>query len=268
MAAIVIASLFLNEWIFAAILFVIVILGLGEFYKLVSSDNCHPQRVWGIISGVLIFLSVVFVNYARFLFGIIDPFFIPIWLPIPVFFLSFILEIFRKKPNPLTNISITIVGIFYIAFPLAVLNLLNDIDSVHFLGVPAFLLGYFIITWIYDTGAYLFGVKFGRHKFFERVSPKKTWEGTIAGTVISILSAVGLFFLVKDILLVDWLVLAGIVMVFGTFGDLIESLIKRSYQVKDSGNILPGHGGILDRFDTVFMSAPFVFLYFILRHSI
>jgi len=268
MVGIIIAGLFLNSWIFASLLFIVALLGISEFYHLVSSGNCHPQRIYGITGGALLYISIVFINGSPLPFNYPDAYFIPIFFSVLIFFIPFILEIFRKQSNPLNNISCTITGIFYIIFPLAVLNILNDRHAVQFLGVPAFLLGYFTITWFHDTGAYLYGMLFGRHKFFERISPKKTWEGTIAGAVISILTAFGLFFLVGDILLADWLVLAGIVLAFGTLGDLVESLIKRSYHVKDSGNVLPGHGGILDRFDSIFMSAPFVFLYFILRHTI
>lgn len=141
----------------------------------------------------------------------------------------------------------------------------NRPDAMHFMGLPVILVGYFSFTWIYDTAAYLYGRQFGKHKFFERISPKKTWEGTIAGGVVTLLLAFGLHFLVKELPLADWLVLAALVIFFGTHGDLVESLLKRSLNIKDSGKILPGHGGILDRFDTMLISAPFVFLYFFFR---
>jgi phosphatidate cytidylyltransferase len=106
------------------------------------------------------------------------------------------------------------------------------------------------------------GKNFGKHKFFEQNSPKKTWEGIIGGIVVAIAAATGISFITQGISLITLLILTVIVIVFGTFGDLAESLFKRSLNLKDSGNILPGHGGILDRFDTIFVSAPFVFLYF------
>ena len=142
---------------------------------------------------------------------------------------------------------------------------MNDKTGFYFLGFPAFLTGYFIITWAYDTGAYLYGRQFGKHKLFERISPKKTWEGTIGGSGIALLVALVLFFIVKDVNLFDWIALTIMILVFGTFGDLVESLIKRNLKIKDSGSVLPGHGGILDRFDSILISAPFVFLYFIFR---
>jgi phosphatidate cytidylyltransferase len=179
-----------------------------------------------------------------------------------LFFFTFIIEIYRNKPNPLSNIATTALGFFYIALPFSLLLYFNRPDMLHFHGMPVILVGYFAFTWIYDTSAYLFGRQFGKHKFFERISPKKTWEGTIAGTAVTLAISFGLYFLVPEMPLHDWLALAGIVIVFGTHGDLVESLLKRSLNIKDSGTILPGHGGILDRFDTMLISAPFVFLYF------
>jgi phosphatidate cytidylyltransferase len=265
MVFILLAGLYFNEWIFAALFFVISVLGVLEFYKIVSSETCYPQRFFGVIAGIILYLSVTIVHYITPSSDTISLIFIPLFLPIPIFFLPFIIEIYRKKPQPLTNIAFTILPVFYIALPLALLNMMNDKEAFHFIGFPIFLTGYFILTWSYDTAAYLYGKQFGKHKLFERISPKKTWEGTIAGSAIALLIATVLFSLVKSINLVDWYALTFLVLVFGTFGDLVESLIKRNLNIKDSGSILPGHGGILDRFDTIFISAPFVFLYFIIR---
>jgi len=265
MVFILLAGLYFNEWIFAALFFVISVLGVLEFYKIVSSETCYPQRFFGVIAGIILYLSVTIVHYITPSSDTISLIFIPLFLPIPIFFLPFIIEIYRKKPQPLTNIAFTILPVFYIALPLALLNMMNDKEAFHFIGFPIFLAGYFILTWSYDTAAYLYGKQFGKHKLFERISPKKTWEGTIAGSAIALLIATGLYYLVKSINLVDWYALTFLVLVFGTFGDLVESLIKRNLNIKDSGSILPGHGGILDRFDTIFISAPFVFLYFIIR---
>jgi phosphatidate cytidylyltransferase len=265
MVFILFAGLYFNEWIFAALFFVISVLGVLEFYKIVSSETCYPQKFFGVIAGIILYISVTIVHYITLSPDTISLIFIPLFLPIPIFFLPFIIEIFRKRPQPLTNIAFTILPVFYIALPLALLNMMNDKEAFHFIGFPIFLTGYFILTWSYDTAAYLYGKQFGKHKLFERISPKKTWEGTIAGSTIALLIATGLYSLVKSINLVDWYALTFLVLVFGTFGDLVESLIKRNLNIKDSGSILPGHGGILDRFDTIFISAPFVFLYFIIR---
>lgn len=258
-------SLWHDPWLFAGIFLIVTFLGVWEFYSLFSQSAIKPQKVYGTICGSTIYLLI-------FLLKEIDPdlpfpsWYIPLFTAMVLFFLSFIYEIYRKEEKPLENIAVTTMGVLYVALPLTMLNLMNSVDSPHFLGFPAFLLGYFIFTWVYDTGAYLYGKQFGKHKLFERISPKKTWEGTVAGVVAAGLFAIGISYLVTEIPLKDWLVLALLVVVFGTFGDLSESLFKRSLKIKDSGNILPGHGGILDRFDTVFISTPFVFLYFLLSN--
>jgi phosphatidate cytidylyltransferase len=274
MVFILIAALYLNEWMFAAIFLAITVLGLWEFYGLVTSERCSPQKYFGTFTGIILYLAVIWVK----VLNRPGSFLLPDWmlfsfpfltmLPLGLLFISFIVEIYRKKPDPLVNVSVTVIGVLYIALPLALLNLLDSGQVQHFSGLPSILTGYFILTWFYDTGAYLYGKQFGKHKFFERISPKKTWEGTIAGAVVAFLTATGLYYLAGDVPLVDWYMLTIIVLIFGTFGDLAESLFKRSLNIKDSGTILPGHGGILDRFDTLFISAPFVFLYFFLRHAI
>jgi len=268
MVFVLFAALNLSVWFVAGIFFLLTILGLWEFYQLVSSDDCRPQRYFGTIAGALLYLDIVWIHFSGFSFSYDWLNILPVILPLPLLFLPFIVELFRNQNTPLVNIAMTIVGIFYIACPFSLLNLLNGEEKIHFLGFPAVLTGYFIITWFYDTGAYLYGKQFGKHKLFERISPKKTWEGTIAGAVVALLTALGLSLLIPEFLMIDWFALSLLVVVFGTFGDLVESMFKRSQNIKDSGSILPGHGGILDRFDTILISAPFVFLYIFLRDAI
>ena len=265
MVFILLAGLYFNEWIFAGLFFIIAIIGIREFYNLISVDLSRPQKAYGIIAGIALYLVIIFMQYMPVESDYLDFPMLPFYLPLPIFFLSFIIEIFRKTETPLLNISLTLTGIFYIVLPLALLNVLNTSGAVHRFGFPAFLTGYFLLVWGNDTIAYLYGKSFGKHKLFERISPKKTWEGTIAGLVAALLIAVVFSFLVNGIRWFDWFALATLVVVFGTMGDLSESMLKRSLNIKDSGTILPGHGGILDRFDAIFISAPFVFLYFILR---
>jgi phosphatidate cytidylyltransferase len=271
MVFILLVALFFSGWVFAVIFLVITVFGLWEFYGLIRTDNCQPQKYYGTVSGAIIYIAF---TYSQFTGDIYNDIFrhwimlIPFLMIIPFVVLSFIFEIYRNKPNPLINISTTVIGVLYIAIPLSLLNAFSGSQNLKFLGLPEILVGYFALTWGYDTAAYLYGKQFGKHKFFERISPKKTWEGTIAGGIVTLLTAGGLALLFVDIPLFDWLVLAAIVLVFGTHGDLAESLIKRSLNIKDSGSILPGHGGILDRFDTILISAPFVFLYFFFRNAI
>ena len=264
MVFLIIFSLYLSRWMFAAILLVVVIMGLREFYSLVTSEQVKPQMLLGTTLGALWFCT----SAAIALLGSFADLFYMIVLPVPFLFIPFVREIWTKHPNPLQNVAYTVFGLIYIVFPLSFLVFMQGPTEARLFGMPAFLLGYLLVTWVYDTGAYLFGVRFGKTRFFERISPKKTWEGTIAGAFTAVLVTAGLSLLVPDIAPADWAILAGIVLVFGTFGDLVESLFKRSLNIKDSGTILPGHGGILDRFDTIFLSAPFVFLYFFLRNGI
>jgi phosphatidate cytidylyltransferase len=271
MVFILLAALFFSGWVFAAIFLLIAILGMWEFYGLIASETCHPQKIYGTLAGALIFIAgglsymeVFPRNEFNQSWGSTLPFIIPI----PFIFLSFVVEIYRNKSNPLTNIATTVLGFLYIALPLSLLVFFTRPGALTAFGMPVILTSYFAFTWMNDTAAYLYGKQYGKHKFFERISPKKTWEGTIAGAVATFLLAFGLHFLVPAMPMADWLALACLVVFFGTHGDLVESLLKRSLNIKDSGTILPGHGGILDRFDTMLISAPFVFLYFFFQHPI
>jgi len=149
-----------------------------------------------------------------------------------------------------------------VALPVALLNSIMSITA------PRLLLGMFMFIWLYDTGAYCFGMTLGRHRLFERISPKKSWEGVLGGIVACIAGAYVThtwfdeFFQVPE--LTTWVGLSVVVAVFSTFGDLVESLIKRTVGVKDSGNIMPGHGGILDRIDSLLLVSPAVLIYLLL----
>jgi phosphatidate cytidylyltransferase len=271
MVFVLLAALWFSGWVFAAIFLAITVLGIWEFYRLISAETCHPQKYFGTAAAIIIYSFTAFINlspWAEYLNAHTRTDILPMLLPVPFFFLTFLIEIYRKKSNPLVNIAMTNLGILYIALPFSLLTYFTKPGQLHFLGMPVILVGYFAFTWLNDTAAYLYGKQFGKHKFFERISPKKTWEGTIAGATVTLLTAVALNFIVPGLPLSDWLALACLVVFFGTHGDLAESLIKRSLNIKDSGTILPGHGGILDRFDTMLISAPFVFLYFFLHHAI
>jgi len=270
MVFILLVALFFSGWVFAIIFLAITVLGLWEFYGIIDGESCMPQKYYGTMAGALLYIATMLVCLVPGLnsFNHLWITYIPFLLPIPLFLFAFIIELYRNKPNPLVNVATTTFGFFYVAMPFSLLIFFNRPDVLHFWGLPVILVGYFAFTWMYDTVAYLFGKQFGKHRLFERISPKKSWEGTIAGAIVTLCSATGLSFLVKELPLTDWLAMAAIVLVFGSLGDLAESLLKRSLNIKDSGKILPGHGGILDRFDTMLISAPFVFLYFFLRLSI
>jgi len=262
MVFLILGALCTDRYFFAGIFLVVVILGLMEFYSITVTEECKPQKITGTILGIVLYLFISGTS----LFFRKELMVIPLFLIFPILFIPIIIEVYRKKDKPLINAAVTLFGIIYIALPLSLLNIMNVSASGTLIRYfPAYLTAYFLITWIYDTGAYLVGKNFGKHKFFERISPKKTWEGTIGGTFVAIAAATGIFYISEGIQLIHLLALTLLVILFGTFGDLAESLFKRSLNLKDSGNILPGHGGILDRFDTIFVSAPFVFLYFVFQ---
>jgi phosphatidate cytidylyltransferase len=271
MVFILLAAIWFSGWVFAAIFLIITILGLWEFYGIISGGVYFPQKMYGTAAGGIFYITAAILFLYPWQGNIQGGQWIPLrpfMALIPLIFISFVLEIYRKKPEPLLNIATTVLGMLYVALPLSLLVYFSRPEELHFMGMPVILTGYFAFTWVNDTAAYLYGKQFGKHKFFERISPKKTWEGTIAGAVVTILFSVTLSFFVPDLPLADWLVLGAMVVFFGTHGDLLESLLKRSLNIKDSGTILPGHGGILDRFDTMLVSAPFVFLYFFFHASI
>ncbi|MEO5569436.1 MAG: CDP-archaeol synthase, partial [Bacteroidia bacterium] len=177
------------------------------------------------------------------------------------YFLLFIFELFRKSKHPFINIALTITGIIYVAVPFGLFLFIGANNGPDGMYHPQIALGFLYLLWASDTGAYLVGSKIGKHRLFERISPKKSWEGSIGGAAIALLTAFVISKFYMDLSLLDWMVVALIIVVTGTFGDLVESMLKRSLDIKDSGKIFPGHGGILDRFDGLLLAAPFVFFY-------
>jgi phosphatidate cytidylyltransferase len=243
-----IVGIWFNEWSFGALFLGLTILGMLEFYKLLASKGYAPNHNLGVLLGsglfVLLFLIQKHLVESRLLF----------LLP-PVLMLTLIAELFRKKEKPFINIGLTYLGVLYVAAPFAMLNLVGFIGG----GYSGYLiLGIVLLIWASDTGAYFSGKALGRTKLFERISPGKTWEGWIGGSLLSLAVAYVLSLYLPVLDLEHWLGVAVLVAVFGVLGDLCESLLKRSLGVKDSGSLLPGHGGILDRFDSLLMVAPFV----------
>ncbi len=240
--------------------FVITTLGVEEFYSIVSkSKEYHPLKFFGLLTAIITFvmLSLVMQHTISTKYLVV---------PFAFIFLIFIIELYRKKRHPFINIAYTILPILYIVLPFSLLYHLGFYNNHQFTNEFNYSLiwGYFFILWSNDTGAYLSGKFFGKHKLFERISPKKTWEGSIGGAVLSIIVAYVCSMFFNQITLTDWIVVAFITVIFGGLGDLVESMLKRSLNIKDSGNLLPGHGGILDRFDGLLLSVPIVYAYLVL----
>ena len=179
----------------------------------------------------------------------------------------FVSELYLNRANPIGNLGATALTQIYIGLPFALINTLafvtNEatLEPTYYYILP---LSLFVFLWVSDSGAYLVGSLIGKRKLFERISPNKSWEGSIGGGVFAVIAAVILSHFFTFLSVPQWIGFALIVVVFGTWGDLTESLMKRQLQIKDSGNILPGHGGFLDRFDSTILAIPAAVLYLFL----
>ncbi|WP_209319703.1 phosphatidate cytidylyltransferase [Ancylomarina longa] len=257
-AVVLIAGITLHTIGFLIVFLAITLLGTFEFYQLVRKANCSPQIIPGMIAATILFVAC-YLN-ARFHQNILFLLFTLSVVSIPI------IELYRKKETPFTNIAFTIMGLAYIALPFSLFSYMTypfSDNRFH----SEIVLGIFLMVWANDSGAYLVGVNFGKHRLFERISPKKSWEGSIGGAIVSLIVAYICSIFCFDLSLWEWLFMGAIVVVFGSLGDLIESLLKRSIQIKDSGNILPGHGGILDRFDAILLVSPVVFVFLQIIHE-
>ncbi len=263
---VLVSCIWFSAWTMALLFLVITVLGLLEFYKLAEKADAQPLRLYGTLVGVL-FICSAFLNKAG-----MHVFTIPTKLLLVPLFLIFFIELFRKKKNPFANIGWTILGLMYIALPMSLLVntftpqwLFTDVSAGNVKATiysPAPVLAFFVLIWVSDSMAYVFGRLFGKHKLWERISPKKTWEGFIGGLLCCVATgwAYGHFVFPQGHWPKSefiWMTIAFVISVTGMLGDLVESLFKRSIDVKDSGTILPGHGGILDRFDALFLAVPF-----------
>lgn len=256
-AAFVIAAILYSEWTFILLLSLIVVLGLLEFYGLFKSDGKSPQKLIGIVLGILPFAVPLLQSLTGIAINLL-----PFILILPSFI--FIRELYSKHEQPFVNVAVTLLGVIYIALPFFLFYLISFQGSDNSVYHPETILGFLFILWASDTGAYFAGRFLGKHKLFERVSPKKTWEGVVGAIVLAGLTAYFTAGFATNLNLMNWMIIAGIIVLTGTLGDLVESLFKRSIKIKDSGSLLPGHGGILDRFDGLFLAAPFVFFYLML----
>ncbi|MEO1410191.1 MAG: phosphatidate cytidylyltransferase [Bacteroidota bacterium] len=261
---IMLGGLYGGRYSFVALFALITGLCLWEFLGLTlrrsQGQRDRVRRVIGLILGLMPFvlislfkLEVIhspedFLIYALLLF-------------FPLLFLSFIYELFTASEQPFANIAFLLLGVVYIGIPFAMLDFIA-FRGDEFRANTVF--GLLLLTWSNDTAAYLVGSRIGKTPLFPRISPKKTWEGSLGGVVITFLIAFLISQWFREHSTQQWLVLAGIVAIFGSTGDLVESMLKRSENIKDSGNLLPGHGGVLDRFDAFIFLLPFATAYLLL----
>ncbi len=248
-----------SQWSFGAMLLIITCGCTYEFNRMARNMGYSPLELMGCVASITLFAFAFDGLFNSSEYSI----------PIALFFIAlvpliFIVEVFRAKVNPMINIALTLMSIFYIAAPLALLaGIPIQICSGEW--TPLVMLLYFIVVWANDIFAYLAGITFGKHCLFERLSPKKSWEGFIGGVVGSVLIAVAVS-KILDHSTALWVGIAVIASVTGVLGDLVESMFKRSINMKDSGSLMPGHGGWLDRFDSLLLSSPFVFVYLLITN--
>ena len=258
----VLGGFWLHPYSFILTAFVILAGTLYEYFNMIKATGVKPQAAAGIVTSSAVYILSVLIAS-----GVLK--FTCFLLLIPVATVVMIIELYRKQERPFDSLAHTFFPVLYTAVPFSMFPFsafghigLNPIIG-H--GVQAFspgiVVGFFLLLWVNDSGAYLAGVSFGKHRLMERISPKKSWEGFIGGFVLTLVAA---WFLSAWMGVVDrkgWIIISVIISVAGTYGDLLESMLKRSTGFKDSGNIMPGHGGFLDRFDSTIISFPLVFLY-------
>ena len=246
--SIILTATLYSEWSFILLFTAISTLTQLEFYKLLGLDGNQPLKTYGTLCGIGLNLLTFtiekgYLNHAHY------------FLICPLVSMIFFIKLYKRDDlKPFTNIGFTFLGLIYVALPFSLLSVmaLRSYDYN-----PEVILGSLFLLWATDVGAYIAGTLYGKRKLFERVSPKKSWEGAAGGAISALLVALALGYFFHTVAPWQWYCIAIIITVSGTYGDLVESLFKRSIAIKDSGNSIPGHGGFLDRFDGLLLSAPF-----------
>ena len=255
--AVLISAIYIHSYYFLVVFGLITGLTLWEFYGLTLHQVQTPlNRLSCALGGSYLFAASF--CYTHDLTGRW------IFLPYLLFLLiTLIAPLYEKGGDPLKRWTVTLFGQLYCAGSFSLLNQLTSVtgypgEIVH---IPYFALALFVLIWLNDTGAYCVGSLMGKHRLFERISPKKSWEGFGGGLLFALLASQVFAYLLPSYSALQWIGLAIVVVVFGTWGDLIESLLKRQLGIKDSGHVLPGHGGMLDRFDSVLLAIPAAYIY-------
>jgi phosphatidate cytidylyltransferase len=257
--ALIVAGIQVNQYVFVCVFSIFLVLCLNEFYGLLHSQKKEKiNSIYNCTGGLILFLST-YLYASGTLSSLVFIFYL---LYVVVLLIS---ELYLKQPDPLTHIAYIFLSQVYIALPFSLLNFIafrtvftSPYVSVYY---PVFLLALFVFIWVNDTGAYLTGVWLGKHRLFPRISPKKSWEGFFGGLVLTVTSSFVFAHFEPEISWYHWISISVLVVIFGTWGDLVESLFKRTLEIKDSGRTLPGHGGFLDRLDSLLLAVYAVFFY-------
>ena len=257
-AALAITAMLYNQNTFFVLMCIILLGSLNEYFNLTESKRDKPSSFLQGKWFVIILCFGAFLKDFLLVFGVLTRFrdsalTLNATVPILVFIL-FIVELYSKSEKPFENLGSKTVAVFWILIPVILAV------NIYFKEGGPFILAMFFIIWVYDSFCYIFGSLIGKNKLFERISPKKTWEGAIGGGIVTLAA----FYFANKIpqlqmfSAIEWIILTLVTIVTATYGDLVESLLKRNLGIKDSGNIMPGHGGFLDRLDSFYLVVPFV----------
>lgn len=247
----VIGSALLGPYALGTLFLFFAIVGLFEMFNLFRKKEVLPRFAAGLGIGFLMYVLI-------WLSSVSDEWNVYAWL-IPVSIVVFFAtDLIKLRPTSMMDIAATLFSVVYVIFPFSLVNKLAMVTGDFEYALP---LGFFLILWTNDSGAYFTGKYLGKHKLYESVSPNKTWEGLFGGIALSFVVAFALSELFDVLSLPQWMVVAFIIAIFANVGDLFESRLKRLAGVKDSGQLIPGHGGVLDRFDGLLLALPIVVAY-------
>jgi phosphatidate cytidylyltransferase len=253
-AVIILGAILSGPAVFGALMLIFLVLALFEFSRITHKIGKAPAFSLLLVSSGVIYIITILTIFHL--------------LPLRVFFFALallpaaiLLQLFSKSKGTMERTGMLLLGFTYLTIPLLLLNILYYRDFYFEDPAPYLLFGLFLITWVNDTFAYITGSLFGKNKLARHISPNKTIEGALGGLLFSLVGGYVLSLLFTDYSLLQWLIIAVITVIFGTFGDLFESTLKRRAGLKESGHIIPGHGGILDRIDSILIATPFVFVY-------
>jgi phosphatidate cytidylyltransferase len=257
---VLICGIFLSEYSLVGLLVIILVVGNFELQQLLAEHTIFPSKLFTYLSNLLVLATCFYFGFLKttqsdFKFDDL----LLLGTLISLLFLALaIWELFRKKPKPFENVASALFAPLYLGLPISLLLLssINHSESYQ----PWLVMFFFLFIWASDVAAYFFGRAFGKHKLFERHSPKKTIEGFIGGIAGSSLIGLAAYACLGIASLPVWIGIGMLLSIAGTLGDLFESMLKRQANMKDSGKLLPGHGGILDRFDSTFIAAPVYYL--------
>jgi phosphatidate cytidylyltransferase len=251
---VIIGSLFAGKFTFAFVFLIISLMALYEFYGLALESGASPFIIPSMLAGAAVFVISFLVSASLVKTSML-------LLTLPLLMFLFMIALYSHRPDVIRNTAVSLMGLIYIMVPLSTMNFLAFPGGAGSAFSHRIILGVLALIWINDTGAYLVGISIGRHRLFERISPKKSWEGAIGGALLTVLAAWWLNRLMGILSRDQWMIIAFITSVFGVFGDLTESLFKRSVNLKDSGSVIPGHGGVLDRIDSILFVMPLTLVY-------